>query len=104
MRNPEVIENHGFPIKEFGNDEKIRCSSILKFNIFFDSINKCITFSRPDVGSVRAVNLYARYQSIIALRLIHCFLKRLLKVGLYDLPGNLCQLKEGRDIPVRYLL
>jgi addiction module HigA family antidote len=25
-RNPEVIENPGFPIKEFGNDEKIRCS------------------------------------------------------------------------------
>jgi hypothetical protein len=26
-RNPEVIENPGFPIKEFGNDEKIRCST-----------------------------------------------------------------------------
>jgi protein-S-isoprenylcysteine O-methyltransferase Ste14 len=28
-RNPEVIENAGFPIKEFGNDEKIRCSIII---------------------------------------------------------------------------
>src|SRR4030042_6329614 len=98
MRNPEGIENHGFPIKEFGNDEKIRCSTTLKCNIFFGSIHKCITFSRPDVGSVRAVNLYARYQSIITFCYIHCFLKRLLKVGLYDLQGNLCQLTEIRDM------
>jgi hypothetical protein len=27
-RNPERLENPGFPIKDFGNDEKSRCSII----------------------------------------------------------------------------
>jgi hypothetical protein len=31
-RNPEVIENPGFPIKGFGNDEKIRCSTRLGYS------------------------------------------------------------------------